>query len=374
MPHVPGHKPGTVVSSGGQYKPYTPKTQNQNQNQNQSAYGYSPGYIPPEDRKKDSYVNKIIQDNVNKLKNIQDNKDALVNQAAIPKYLKKGHKFYDKMTDDDGKPIPFDQMNEAQKSIAQFYHVPNYNAYQQELNNFINTGPIQKEIYKQDGGAGAAFNLFMTDAVPAYLSKGISFGQPKNEYFAGEGSTPIDYSSLVSQNLGLDQETGNVFTDIANNFIEKSGQAVNTAMTGMEAAADAGKDAIIDIFTDDPVSKPELFTNIKNQQALKPTTFTVNRPNMANVANITGLPSILNTSTDTPGVDRIFKLPSDFKGDFNNQYFLGTSPNTEKKTDNYMVYNPNIQSLMGMNLNQGGLASLDNQDYNMLMNASNFGF
>jgi len=24
MPHVPGHKPGTVVSSGGQYKPYTP--------------------------------------------------------------------------------------------------------------------------------------------------------------------------------------------------------------------------------------------------------------------------------------------------------------------------------------------------------------
>ena len=73
-------------------------------------------------------------------------------------------------------------------------------------------------------------------------------------------------------------------------------------------------------------------------------------------------------------MDRIFKLPSDFKGDFNNQYFLGTSPNTEKKTDNYMVYNPNIQSLMGMNLNQGGLASLDNQDYNMLMNASNFGF
>ena len=80
----------------------------------------------------------------------------------------------------------------------------------------------------------------------------------------------------------------------------------------------------------------------------------------------------LNTSTDTPGIERIFKLPGDFKGDFNNQYFTGVPDRSLK--DNYLVNNPNLQSLVGMNLNQGGLASLNNRDYGMLMSASNFGF
>lgn len=79
-----------------------------------------------------------------------------------------------------------------------------------------------------------------------------------------------------------------------------------------------------------------------------------------------------NTSTDTPGVERIFKLPSDFRGDFNNMYFTGVRDPSLK--ENYLVNNPDLQSLIGMNLNQGGLASLNDPDYGMLMNASNFGF
>ena len=80
----------------------------------------------------------------------------------------------------------------------------------------------------------------------------------------------------------------------------------------------------------------------------------------------------LNTSTDTPGIERIFKLPGDFRGDFNNQYFTGVPDRSLK--ENYLVRQPEINALMGMNLNQGGLASLNNPDYNRLMGASNFGF
>ena len=80
----------------------------------------------------------------------------------------------------------------------------------------------------------------------------------------------------------------------------------------------------------------------------------------------------MGMNSDTAGIERIFKLPSNFQGDFNNMYFTGVPDKSLK--ENYLVNNPNLQSLVGMNLNQGGLASLNNRDYGMLMGASNFGF
>ena len=83
--------------------------------------------------------------------------------------------------------------------------------------------------------------------------------------------------------------------------------------------------------------------------------------------------SIPSQITDDVDFERVFKLPSDFRGGFDNSYFLGIPPSIESyKDNNYLVRQPDLNALMGMNLNQGGLASLNNLDYQPLKAASNF--
>ncbi len=80
-----------------------------------------------------------------------------------------------------------------------------------------------------------------------------------------------------------------------------------------------------------------------------------------------------NTSTDTPGSELLFKLPGQ------PAYMVQKDPNlgpTSAFTDvNKFVDLPNYPgTFVTSSFNEGGLASLNNQDYSTLMNASNFGF
>ena len=79
----------------------------------------------------------------------------------------------------------------------------------------------------------------------------------------------------------------------------------------------------------------------------------------------------LNTSTDTPESELLFKIPG-MPG-----YMVQKNPDlgpTSAFTDgNKFVDLPNRFGTF-VKFNEGGLASLNNQDYGMLMGASNFGF
>ena len=79
----------------------------------------------------------------------------------------------------------------------------------------------------------------------------------------------------------------------------------------------------------------------------------------------------LNTSADTPESELLFKIPG-MPG-----YMVQKNPDlgpTSAFTDgNKFVDLPNRFGTF-VRFNEGGLASLDNQDYGMLMGASNFGF
>jgi len=161
---------------------------------------------------------------------------------------------------------------------------------------------------------------------------------------------------------GLDRLSGDT-----GKMIQDTGEIIrNTGEDAVDIFKNTGEDAI-DIFQK-AIAKRE-----------EPSTFTAE-----NILGPGGGDNFisLNTSTDTPGTERIFKLPRNFPGDFNNQYF--TDIPDDSLRDNYLVrnlqdpYYANSQQpgtgLYAMNLNQGGLASLNNQDYGMLMSASNFGF
>ena len=147
---------------------------------------------------------------------------------------------------------------------------------------------------------------------------------------------------------GLDRlsgDTGNMIKDTGEIIRSTGGDLINTG-------GDL-KDDAMNIFQE-AIAKRE-----------EPSTFTVeNRP----IGNPLEQLIIDSQSVDTPGVERLFKLPTGSGFNFQGQDGLG----------NYLVNDPRIRSVLGpmtaMNLNQGGLASLNNRDYGMLMGASNFGF
>ena len=281
----------------------------------------------------------------NQLQAIVDSKQNLQNQAGAPAYADPTHKFHKFMQVPKGG-----QPTQAQLAIADFYKGSTPNAYQQALTNFTSANPVNMQVYKERFPIASALNTFFSDVPEALFEKSL-LGQGIK---ALTGATQNAFAPISDAYVQGKQMTGDL--------LDAGMSAVNT---GMSAADDAlGKG--VDIFQD------AIAPTVK-----KPKTFTVqNAPGTSSffASPLSGIPSLLNTSTDTPGMERIFKLPSNFKGDFSNQYFLGTSPSMESFKDNYLVRQPEMNALMGLNLNQGGLASLNNTDYGMLMNASNFGF
>lgn len=154
---------------------------------------------------------------------------------------------------------------------------------------------------------------------------------------------------------------GNVFSMIADAYQSGKEKVMGTV--------DDTKDKIVDIFTDDENKEQTTsassiydYGNIPDPMMSKRQPFPGFRD---------GIPSILNTSTDTPGSELLFRVPG------SSGYMVQKDPNlgpTSAFTDvNKFVDLPNSPGTF-IKYNEGGLASLNNKDYGMLMNASNFGF
>ena len=214
------------------------------------------------------------------------------------------------------------QMTQAQQAIADFYGPSTPNAYQQAINNFMQSNPANMQVYKDSGLKGAGLNAFMTTVPEAIASK-----------------------SPIMQGI---KSVANVFNNLSNAYIagkDKLAKGVDKTMSTAEAALNQG----VDIFKDAIAEKPKQ----------KGSTFSAQSTPSVNPQS--GIPSLLNTSVDTPGIERLFKLPRDFKGDFNNQYFLGTSPSTESKKDNYLVRDPDMNFMFGKPLASNMQSNLPNQ-------------
>ena len=257
----------------------------------------------------------------NQLANIVANQQNLQNQAGTPAYEKKGHKFEKFMQVPQGG-----QMTQAQQAIADFYGPSTANAYQQQLQNFIQSNPANMQVYKDSGLTGAGLNAFMTTAPEALAEKSMFMQGLKSLTGAGQ----------------------NVFDKISNAYIagkDKLAEGVDKTMGTAEAALNTG----VDIFKDAIAEKP------------KQTGSTFSAQSTPGASPLSGIPSLLNTTTDTAGAERLFKLPGNFPGDFSNQYFLGTSPSTESFKDNYLVRDPDINAIFGQPLASNTQSNLPNQ-------------
>tara|TARA_R100001510_G_scaffold33028_1_gene29527 strand:- start:72 stop:1172 length:1101 start_codon:yes stop_codon:yes gene_type:complete len=302
------------------------------------------------------------------LKSIVSQKDVFQNLAGQPKYLT--NKFKHLFPKGD---IPYSEMTGQQKAIADFYQGTTPNAYQQQIQNFMMSSPAAAATYKDMFPIGGSINYAMT-TMPEKIMEKTMLGQGlKALTGAAENVFPAISEAFVKSKEAVGKGVDKTMKTLESglDFVD---DAINIGGIPQNITDKVGtiKDAIADAFTNQTVDPS---TGMKKY--INPKTFTGQSYPIELPSPLVGIPSLLNTSTDTAGIERIFKLPSNFKGDFSNQYFLGTGPGTESFKDNYLVKNPALISsdqLMGMNLNQGGLASLNNPDYNMLMNASNFGF
>ena len=255
-------------------------------------------------------------------------------------------KFKDR-TFKDFTGINYNDMTQGQKMIFDFYD--NRNKYQRDMNNLRTSSPEMRKAYAQR----FPVENFAMEMGPTIM--GAITGIPLGLLERGFDATKRGFDFAKSgAGQGLDSLVSG---------IDKGMGAVESGLDFLTGKASDVKDDAVDIFKEATTKRQE------------PSTFTAqNRPVLFNDASDNPLEQLIidSQSVDTPGIERIFKLPSDFRGDFNNMYFTGVRDPSLK--ENYLVNNPNLQSLIGMNLNQGGLASLNNPDYNRLMGASNFGF
>ena len=266
------------------------------------------------------------------------------------------------------------RMNSAAQAMFDFYD-DGRNDYQRGLNSLRTSSPAMLDAYARK----FPLENFAMQAGP--MAFGAMTGMPLGLLERGFNT------AKKGAGLGLDSlRQGGEFLKKG---IDVGASAIDKGMNVADDALYNVTDTVIDgIKYDTPIgdiidgtTKDNVIDTFKDAIAKReePSTFTVqNRP----IGNPLEQLIIDSQSVDTPGVERIFKLPGNFPGDFNNEYFTDIPDDFLK--DNYLVRNPRSSyfadsqqpgtGLYAMNLNQGGLASLNNPEYQRLMSASNFGF
>ena len=269
------------------------------------------------------------------------------------------------------------RINAAAQAMLDFYN-DGRNDYSRGLNSLRTSSQPMMDAYARKFpienfamNAGPMAFGAMTGIPVAALQEGFDRtrqgGQYLKENIGPALSSGIDNTMKLAES-GLD--TG----------AQIVGDLSNTGAQMGRDVSDRGRELLQDL--------TDKGTNIFEQATapnVEDLSFTVqNRPMGPRENTVNPLEKLLidSGSVDTAGVERLFKLPSNFPGDFNNEYF--TNIPDDSLRDNYLVKNPqspyfaNSQQpgtgLYAMNLNQGGLASLNNEDYMQLMGASNFGF
>ena len=238
----------------------------------------------------------------------------------------------------------YGDMNSAQKMIFDFYD--NRNKYQRDMNNLRTSSPEMRQAYAQK----FPVSNFAMEMGPTIA--GAMTGIPLGLLERGFDKTKKGFDFLKSgAGQGLDSLVSG---------IDKGMGAVESGFDFLTGTAGTAKDDAIDIFQD-AIAKREDDNTFTPQNVPGPGGGFDFRDNF----------NSLNTSADTPESELLFKIP-DMPG-----YMVQKNPDlgpTSAFTDvNKFVDLPNYSGTF-VRFNQGGLASLNNRDYGMLMGASNFGF
>ena len=306
----------------------------------------------------DKKLKDFINNNQN-LKNQSTNKSILSTVSDKPQRFGKNKEsrrdFIERqIRENDGK------INSAAQAMLDFYN-DGRNDYQRGLNSLRTSSQPMMDAYAREFPvsnfamqAGPMAFGAMT-GIPVSL---LQAGFDKTQQGAGLGLDSLkrggDFlvkgidKGLSAFESGLDRLSGDT-----GEMIQDTGEIIRNTGTDL-------KDDAIDVFQD-AIAKRE-----------DDNTFTPeNVPGPGGGFDFRDNFNSLNTSTDTPESELLFKIPG-MPG-----YMVQKNPDlgpTSAFIDaNKFVDLPNRFGTF-VKFNEGGLASLDNRDYGMLMGASNFGF
>ena len=261
----------------------------------------------------------------------RNTQQASVNQVVLDMPTKFQSKFKDVNN--------YSDMNSAQKMIFDFYD--NRNKYQRDMNNLRTSSPEMRQAYAQRFPV-ENFAMEMGPTIMGAMT-GIPFGLLERGFDATKRGFDFAKSGAGQ---GLDSLVSGV---------DKGMGAVESGLDFFTGKASDVKDDAVDIFKEATTKRQE------------PSTFTVqNMP--GDLANFRGDDFLID---DVSRIDSKERIPVAFDK-YGNLYDRGL----ESFDPQYMFDVPfDFFTKTGKtNFNQGGLASLNNPDYNRLMGASNFGF
>ena len=272
----------------------------------------------------------------------RNTQQASVNQVVLDMPTKFQSKFKDVNN--------YNDMNSAQKMIFDFYD--NRNKYQRDMNNLRTSSPEMRQAYAQRFPV-ENFAMEMGPTIAGSMM-GIPLGLLERGFDATKSGFDFAQSGVGK---GLDSLVSG---------IDKGMGAVESGFDFLTGSAGAEKDDAIDIFQD-AIAKRE-----------EPRTFTVqNRPDGGDNFR-KGFDSFL---TDVPQAElkQIDPLANTKLSEPTGSYFDTSRgfPQTDATFMPLVGETPEqaFRRALGLaNFNEGGLASLNNPDYNRLMGASNFGF
>ena len=338
----------------------------------------------------DRRLDQFVRDN-------QDSKNQMSSEASVVADMP--DKFKQQFKNTDGSTKTYDQMNEKEKSIFNFYD-DGRNQYQRDLNRLISNDPAMQQAYAR------RFPLENTLMRGLPTVVGAITGVPLNvaRFVKDKAFNTLPSLKQIAINKGIlsDVRTNDVGTTAVDNTdtttpmmmdrLRESRidqQGMGPGITGLPGSNRPGTFV-------DPIMRvaPTINRQIEDPgilptdvQATRQLLQGSNRPQtyvdpIMRVPNPVGLQSLFTGETPTN---------RDFSGTqqqpFNPPMILGGNPRGEVQSARLgalLGSDPNIAYGQEMNMldvlaerarrgfNEGGLASINNPQYNMLMNASNF--
>jgi hypothetical protein len=301
----------------------------------------------------DKRLNDFINNNRD-LKNQSTNKSILSTVSDAPQKFSKDNEsrkaFIERNLRADGTP------NSAAQAMLDFYN-DGRNDYSRGLNSLRTSSQPMMDAYARK----FPLENFAMKAGP--MAFGAMTGIPVSLLQSGFDRT--------KQGAGLGLDALLKGKDFLVEGIDKGLSAVEGGLDFLTGKASDVKDDAVDVFQNTGEDAVDVFQKAIAKREDDNTFTPQNVPGPGGGVDFRDNFNSLNTSTDTPESELLFRVPG-MPG-----YMVQKNPDlgpTSAFTDvNNFVDLPNYPGTF-VRFNQGGLASLNNQDYGMLMGASNFGF
>ena len=313
----------------------------------------------------DKRLDDFINNNQN-LKNQSTNKSILSTVSDAPQKFSKDNEsrkaFIERqIRDNDGR------INAAAQAMLDFYN-DGRSDYSRGLNSLRTSSQPMMDAYARRFPI-SNFAMEMGPTIMGAIT-GIPFGLIEKGFDAtkrgfdfaksGAGQGLDSLVSGIDKGLsavegGLDRLSGNT-----GEMIQDTGEIIrNTGTDAVDVFKNTGEDAI------------DIFQKAIAQREDDNTFTPQNVPGPGGGVDFRDNFNSLNTSADTPESELLFKIPG--MPGYMVQKNSDLGPTSAFTDANKFVDLPNRFGTF-VKFNEGGLASLNNQDYGMLMGASNFGF